>query len=323
MPEQLRIIFMGTPEFAVESLKALLDNGQQIVAVITAPDKPAGRGKQLVSAPVKQFAQQAGITTILQPTNLKDPGFIIELKTLHADLQVVVAFRMLPEIVWSMPPKGTVNLHASLLPDYRGAAPINWTIMNGEKETGITTFFIEKDIDTGKIIHQAKVEITPEMNAGQLHDMLMIKGAQLLVKTVNAVSDNNFPSTSQSELLNGNTVHQAPKIYKEDCLINCNNTAEQIYNFIRGLSPYPAAWTEITDRSSILLLKLFESNYEIANHSYKPGTLFSDESSYLKIAAKDGFISILNLQMAGKKRMEVKEFLRGFKNISNYIVLPQ
>ncbi len=323
MPEQLRIIFMGTPEFAVESLRTLLDDGQQIVAVITAPDKPAGRGKQVVSPSVKQFAKKAGIKPILQPTNLKDPVFINELKSLDADLQVVVAFRMLPEIVWSMPPKGTLNLHASLLPDYRGAAPINWTIINGEKETGITTFFIEKDIDTGKIIHQAKVEITPEMNAGQLHDILMIKGAQLLVKTVNAVSDNNFPATSQLELLNENPVHQAPKIYKDDCRINWNNTSEQIYNFIRGLSPYPAAWTEITDGSSTLLLKLFESRYEVTNHSNKPGTLVSDKVNYLKVATEDGFISITSLQIAGRKRMEVKEFLRGFNQISDFVILSQ
>ena len=320
MPEKLRIIFMGTPEFAVESLRALLEDDQQIVGVITAPDKPAGRGKQTTESPVKQFARQAGIKPVLQPENLKSPEFIEKLKALHADLQVVVAFRMLPEVVWLMPPKGTVNLHASLLPDYRGAAPINWCIINGEKESGVTTFFIEKDIDTGKIIFRDKVEIGPRMNAGQLHDILMEKGAQLLVKTINAISENQYPAISQSELTNSIIIRQAPKIYRDNCRINWNNNAEQIYNLIRGLSPYPTAWTEITDGSSVLMLKLYESTYEIKKHSYTPGTLFSDKINYLKVAASGGFISILSLQMAGKKRMDVSEFLRGFKNITNYIL---
>ena len=322
MPEKLRIIFMGTPEFAVESLRALLKNDQQIVGVITTPDKPAGRGKQMTESPVKQFARKAGITPILQPENLKSPEFIENLKALRADLQLVVAFRMLPEIVWSMPPKGTVNLHASLLPDYRGAAPINWCIVNGEKESGATTFFIEKDIDTGKIIFQDKVEIGPRMNAGQLHDILMIKGSQLLVKTVNAIAENQYPSVSQSELINSTIIKQAPKIYRDDCRINWNNNAEQIYNLIRGLCPYPAAWTEISDGNSTLMLKLYESSYEIKKHSYKPGTLFSNGTDFLKVASADGLISIDNLQAAGKKRMEITEFLRGFKNISQYTIHP-
>ncbi len=316
MSEQLRIIFMGTPDFAVESLKALIGNGQQIAAVITAPDKPAGRGKQITSPSVKEYARQAGIDIVLQPPNLKDPVFIEELKSIQADLQVVVAFRMLPEAVWSIPPKGTVNLHASLLPDYRGAAPINWVLINGETETGVTTFFIEKDIDTGKIIYQDKVEITPEMNAGELHDILMTRGAQLLVKTVNAIAENDYPAVPQ-----GAALHPAPKISKEDCRINWNQEAEHIYNFIRGLSPYPAAWTEMTDRNTAVFLKIYESRQEKINHSHEAGTLLSDESDYLKIAVPGGFISILNLQMAGKKRMNIKEFLRGFKNITSYKLL--
>lgn len=320
MPEKLRIIFMGTPEFAVESLRVLLEDNQQIVGVVTAPDKPAGRGKQIMESPVKNFARHAGIKPVLQPENLKDPLFIEKLKALQADLQVVVAFRMLPELIWSMPHKGTINLHASLLPDYRGAAPINWVIINGEKETGISTFFIDKDIDTGKIIDREKVTITPDMNAGKLHDVLMQKGAQLLLKTVNTIASGTYSVIPQSELLQDNTIHQAPKIYKDDCRISWNNKARGIHNFIRGLSPYPAAWTEITDGKSRILFKIFECTSEMADHSYQLGTLLSDETTYLKAAVTDGFISIRNLQIAGKKRMEISEFLRGFKNITSYSI---
>jgi len=321
MPEKLRIVFMGTPDFAVESLKALLDSGQQVVAVITAPDKPAGRGKKIVSPPVKKYAEQKDISVILQPANLKDHGFIKKLKTLNTDLFVIVAFRMLPEVVWSIPPKGTINLHASLLPDYRGAAPINWAIINGEKETGVTTFFIEKDIDTGQIIFRDKAEITPEMNAGELHDLLMKKGAQLLVKTIKAITNNSYPFISQKELLKGKTLHIAPKLSKMDGKINWNNASENIYNRIRGLSPYPAAWTIINNKTSSFILKLYESRYEIIRHSHQPGTIVSDDSTYLKVSVNDGFIDILNLQLSGKNRMGIKEFLRGFKDIGDYTII--
>ncbi len=318
MQEKLRIVFMGTPDFAVESLKALVDSGQHVVGVVTAPDKPAGRGKQMQSSPVKNFAEQAGIKTILQPTNLKSPGFIEQLNSLNADLQLVVAFRMLPEMVWSIPPKGTVNLHASLLPDYRGAAPINWAIINGEKETGVTTFFIEKDIDTGKIIFNEKVSIDPNTTAGELHDILMSKGAQLLVKTAKAIAADHYNSTSQKELIKDSDLHSAPKIYKEDCRINWRWKGSAIHNFIRGLSPYPAAWTEITDGKSSLSLKIFRSRFELNEHGLETGKVVSDKSNYLKIAVEDGFIDMQKLQLAGKKPLGIKEFLRGFKEIDKY-----
>ena len=321
MTEKLRIVFMGTPEFAVESLKALLENDRNIAAVITAPDKPSGRGKQIMPPPVKQYALSAGIENILQPENLKDPDFLTELKKINADLYVVVAFRMLPEAVWSIPPKGTINLHASLLPDYRGAAPINWVLINGEPETGITTFFIDKNIDTGKIILQDRVNISPTMNAGELHDLLMTKGAQLLTKTVHAISENNYPVVAQSMLMDGKTLHTARKIFKEDCKINWNNTVLEIYNFIRGLSPYPAAWTEIVSESILHSVKIFSCKKHVQHHSSPNGTLITDGSNYLNVAAKDGFIDIGILQLAGKKPMEIKEFLRGFKDIENFKAL--
>lgn len=322
MAKRLRIVFMGTPEFAIESLRTLLDNGQNIVAVITSPDKPTGRGKQLMSSPVKEFARKSGVTHILQPANLKDPRFIDKLKALKADLQIVVAFRMLPEIVWSMPLKGTVNLHASLLPDYRGAAPINWAIINGEKKTGVTTFFIDKEIDTGKIIYQESVEITPEMNAGELHDILMIKGARLLSKTVNAISENDYPAIPQSEYIGNKEIQLAPKLFKDDCRLSWSDNPEKIYNTIRGLSPYPTAWTEISDGSTAFTLKIYESRYKISEHSYHPGTLLSDGINYLKVAVGNGFIELLSVQLSGKKRMAISDFLRGFKNIEKFNIVP-
>jgi methionyl-tRNA formyltransferase len=312
MSSSLRIVFMGTPDFAVESLKALHESRHSVAGVVTAPDKPAGRGKLVESSPVKKYAEQAGLNPILQPSNLKDPQFLEQLASLKADIQLVVAFRMLPEIVWAMTPKGTLNLHASLLPDYRGAAPINWAIINGEKETGITTFFIEKEIDTGNIIFQEKVEITSDMDAGELHDILMRRGALLVIKTLNAIADNSFSVVSQEEKITDRrkTLHPAPKIFKDDCRINWKIPAEQIYNFIRGLSPYPAAWTEIRSNDNV-----------IADHSHVTGDIFSDKKTYLKIAVSKGFISIESLQQAGKKRMEIKEFLRGFQSLDNYRLL--
>ncbi len=318
MPEKLKIVFMGTPDFAVESLKSLIDSGQNVVGVVTAPDKPAGRGKQIQSSPVKKYAESAGILTILQPTNLKSPEFIEQLKSLNADIQLVVAFRMLPEVVWSMPPKGTVNLHASLLPDYRGAAPINWAIINGETKSGVTTFFIKKEIDTGKIIFREKVSIGPNTTAGELHDILMSKGANLLLKTVNSIASENYPSQSQEELSQESILNAAPKIYKEDCRINWSNKAKKIHDFIRGLSPYPAAWTEITDGKVSMTLKIFKSNFEICKHELSLGYIQTDNKTYLKIAVEEGFINLLSLQLAGKKPLDTNEFLRGFNDIENY-----
>jgi methionyl-tRNA formyltransferase len=321
MPDNLRIVFMGTPEFAVESLKAILSSGHSVVGVVTAPDKPSGRGKLLESSPVKKFAETKHIEPVLQPASLKDSSFIEQLASLKADLQIVVAFRMLPEVVWSMPPIGTINLHASLLPDYRGAAPINRAIINGEKITGISTFFIERDIDTGNIIFQESVPITPEMNAGELHDILMIKGAGLVVKTIDAVAGGNHSVLAQSEIKPSQPLHLAPKIFKEDCRIDWNKKGFEVHNFIRGLSPYPTAWTILAGDNQDSSLKIFRASFEITQHLHKPGSLFSDGKNYLKVAVCDGLISIENLQLAGKKRLDVREFLRGFQSIETYRLL--
>ncbi len=318
MPDKLRIIFMGTPDFAVESLRALHDSKHTIVGIITAPDRPAGRGKSIDSSAVKKYAERAGIGPVLQPESLKDPRFLDQLSSLKADLQVVVAFRMLPEIVWAMPPKGTVNLHASLLPDYRGAAPINWAIINGEKETGITTFLIEKEIDTGHILLQEKVAITPEMDAGELHDILMLRGSALLVRTVDAIAAGSISPVPQQSVMNGRPVHQAPKLFKDDCRIDWSKSAIQIHNFIRGLSPYPAAWTELSDNERIISIKIYKSHIESIQHDHPNGTIVSDFKNSLKIAVHDGYVVVDSLQQAGKKRMETNEFLRGFQNLKSY-----
>jgi methionyl-tRNA formyltransferase len=320
MPEQLRIVFMGTPDFAVESLKRLVESGKHVAGVVTAPDKPAGRGKYIQIPPVKQYALSAGIQNILQPPNLKSPVFIEELKSLGADLQLVVAFRMLPEVVWEMPLKGTVNLHASLLPDYRGAAPINWAIINGEKETGVTTFFIEKEIDTGKIIFSEKVAIGSDTTAGELHDVLMVKGADLLIKTAEAIAAGNYPVISQSEYGKNAVIHNAPKIYKEDCRINWTEKGKKIHDFIRGLSPYPAAWTEITDGEKVLPLKIYRAQFIPKDYSGEPGILQAKHENRLTVTVKDGVIQIRQLQLAGKKKLDASDFLRGFKDIENYSV---
>lgn len=317
MASNLKLVFMGTPDFAVESLRVLHEAGENIVGVITAPDKPAGRGKKLRSSPVKEYSREAGIQNILQPTNLKDPQFLSELKELHADLQVVVAFRMLPEVVWSMPPKGTINLHASLLPQYRGAAPINHAIINGETETGVTTFFIEKDIDTGKIILMEKQQIGPNMTAGELHDKLMTLGGKVLLDSVRKIAENDFNPVDQQGLAEGVSLKPAPKIFKEDCRINWNNTVENIYNLIRGLSPYPAAWSELTSTGKKLMVKIYFAEKQFAEEHPAPGTLLSD-GKQLKIAARGGFIIIRELQAEGKKRMNTEDFLRGFQDIDNY-----
>jgi len=299
---------MGTPQFAVTSLDALITAGCDVVAVVTAPDKPAGRGQKLSISAVKQYAIANGIK-VLQPEKLKNPEFLEELSILHADLQVVVAFRMLPEVVWAMPPKGTINLHASLLPQYRGAAPINWVIINGELESGVTTFFLKQEIDTGDILFTEKVTLTGHETAGELHDRLMHKGAGLLVKTVKGVQSGRYNEHPQSQLMDGVELKQAPKIFKEDCLIDWNLPAENIYNKIRGLSPLPTAYTLLNEK----ILKIFRAEYDLTQQAIQPGTFLTDNKTYLKFAAKDGFISLKEVQLEGKKSMGVGEFLRGNK----------
>ncbi len=299
----MRIVFMGTPEFAVESLKALVDAKKNIVGVITAPDKPKGRGKKLGISAVKEYALSQNLN-ILQPTNLKSEEFLNELRALKADLQVVVAFRMLPEVVWNMPPHGTFNLHASLLPDYRGAAPINWAIINGEKETGVTTFFLKHEIDTGNIIFQEREPIHDTDTVGDLYVRLMEKGSELVVKTVEAIENNSVKALPQH--LKSEPKH-APKIFKEDCEINWNQQSENIRNFIRGLSPYPAAWTKLHGK----VLKIYEVETE-KREVRAPANSSSDGKNYMRFTAVDGYVYIKDLQLEGKKRMKVQDFLRGY-----------
>ena len=304
---------MGTPEFAVASLDILVKNNCNIVGVITVPDKPAGRGQQLQESAVKKYALEKGLK-ILQPEKLKDENFLNQLRELKADLQIVVAFRMLPEIVWNMPRLGTFNLHGSLLPQYRGAAPINWAVMNGEKETGVSTFFLQHEIDTGKIIFREKTPIDENETAGEIHDRLMFIGAHLVLKTVQAIEQKKYPQTDQAELIaNGEKEKHAPKIFKDNCIIDWNKNAMDIHNFIRGLSPYPTAFTTLcSPDNKSHSLKIFRTEKEIAKHSHVISTVVTDSKNYFKIAVIDGFISILELQLAGKKRMTVHEFLRGF-----------
>lgn len=304
----MRIVFMGTPEFAVASLDALIKSGSDIVGVVTAPDKPAGRGQKVSESAVKQYAVANGLK-VLQPEKLKDEKFLEELRSLHADLQVVVAFRMLPEVVWHMPPIGTINLHASLLPQYRGAAPINWVLINGEKESGVTTFFLKHEIDTGHILFTEKVTLTGHETAGQLHDRLMDKGAGLLVKTVKAIESGRYTENPQEHLTEGVELKHAPKIFKEDCNIDWNKPAEKVYNFIRGLSPYPTAYTTLNDK----VLKVFGAEYELGEISEQPGEFFSDNRTFLKVSTTDGFVNLTDVQMEGKKRMGIQEFLRGVR----------
>jgi methionyl-tRNA formyltransferase len=304
----MRIVFMGTPEFAVASLDELIQSGSEIVGVITAPDKPAGRGQKVSESAVKQYAVTHGLK-VLQPEKLKNEEFLKELKALNADLQVVVAFRMLPEVVWNMPPKGTINLHASLLPQYRGAAPINWVLINGEKESGVTTFFLKQEIDTGDILFTEKITLTGHETAGELHDRLMYKGAGLLVKTVKAVESGRYTENPQHQLVEGVELKHAPKIFKEDCLIDWNQPAEKVYNLIRGLSPYPTAYTLLNEK----ILKVFRAEYELAETGEEPGEFFSDNKTFLKASALDGFVMLTDVQLEGKKRMGIEEFLRGVK----------
>jgi methionyl-tRNA formyltransferase len=300
----MRIIFLGTPDFSVPSLDAIVKAGHEVVAVVTMPDKPAGRGMQLQQSAVKKYAVENNIK-VLQPVKLKDPEFIAELQSLNADLQVVIAFRMLPQIVWQMPKFGTLNLHASLLPDYRGAAPINWAIINGETKTGVSTFFLKHEIDTGDVLLTKEVAITPTMNAGELHDLLMQVGAETVVKSLELIENGNIKGTPQGE--DNNKI--APKIFKEHCLINFNQNGQNIYNLIRGLSPYPAAFTHFDNK----ILKVYESNFEASNHQEPIGKMMSDNKTFLKVACQDGYIHLLQIQLEGKKRMKVDEFLRGNK----------
>lgn len=310
--KELRIVFMGTPAFAVESLRALVENDYNVVGVITAPDKPAGRGYKFQPPAVKEYALSAGLT-VLQPENLKNEVFLGELRRLKADIQVVVAFRMLPEVVWSMPPRGTFNLHASLLPQYRGAAPINWAIINGEKETGVTTFFLKHEIDTGEIIFQEKVAIGENDDAGTLHDSLMTLGAKLVVRTIDAVIGGTVRSLPQSELTQGNKeLKPAPKIHKETCRINWDRPVEEIRNFVRGLSPYPAAWTELDVNGEKMNFRIFAARTLPEAHRLRPGEVVTDNKATLRVAAQDGFIEVLEIQLSGKKRMKTGDFLNGF-----------
>ena len=313
--KDLRIVYMGTPEFAVESLKRLVEGGYQVVGVITMPDKPMGRhGSVLQPSPVKQYAVSQGLK-VLQPEKLKDENFLAELRDLKADLQIVVAFRMLPEVVWNMPRLGTFNLHASLLPQYRGAAPINWAVINGETETGITTFFLKHEIDTGEIIDQVRVPIADTDNVEIVYDKLMHLGGDLVVKTVDAILEGNVKTIPQEQLAAATELHPAPKIFKETCRIDWQAGVKKVYDFVRGLSPYPAAWTELyQEGTDPVMLKIFETEKLFCEHSLAPGTIVTDCKTYFKIASSDGYVNVLSLQLAGKKRMEINDFLRGYRH---------
>lgn len=305
----LAIVFMGTPEFAVASLDALVKAGCTIVGVVTASDKPAGRGMKLTESAVKKYAVEKGLK-ILQPEKLKNPQFIEELKALKADLQVVVAFRMLPEMVWNMPPLGTINVHGSLLPQYRGAAPINWAIINGEKETGVTTFKLKHEIDTGDILLQERIPIGEDESAGELHDKMKEVGAQVLVKTIKGIADGTLLEQPQFAAETQLTeLKHAPKIFTETCIIDWTKSCESIHNLIRGLSPYPGAITKLNGK----LLKVYESRKEEAGREEEPGSISTDNKKFLKFACSDGFIHVMDIQPEGKKRMNVEDFLRGHK----------
>ncbi|WP_343672261.1 methionyl-tRNA formyltransferase [Chitinophaga sp.] len=305
--DSLRIVFMGTPDFAVASLDILVQNGFNVVGVVTAPDKPAGRGLQLQESAVKKYAVSKGLR-VLQPEKLKNPEFLEELRALKADLQVVVAFRMLPVAVWDMPRLGTINVHGSLLPNYRGAAPINWAIINGEKESGVTTFKLQHEIDTGDVMFSQAVPIREDETAGELHDALMATGAELLLKTVRAIAAGDVHETPQTQM-KAEDIKHAPKIFKEDCQIKWEDSIDHIYNLVRGLSPYPTAWTILQGKS----VKIFKALKEKTTPSVAPGEFVTDGKSYLKIAASDGYLSLVEIQIEGKKRMDIEAFLRGFR----------
>lgn len=306
---------MGTPEFAVESLRVLVEGGYQVVGVVTMPDKPVGKHQSVLqSSPVKQYAESVGLP-VLQPVKLKDEVFLSQLASLKADLQIVVAFRMLPEVVWNMPPLGTFNLHASLLPQYRGAAPVNWAVINGETETGVTTFFLTHEIDTGKIISQRRVSIADTDDAGAVHDALMATGATLVLETLDLILAGKVDAIPQEQFYTDvSELRPAPKIFKENCRIDWRWPLKRIYDFVRGLSPYPAAWTELVlPDGSRQALKLYQTGKYPGKHSLPAGTICSDKKSYIDIAVEGGYLRLFSLQLAGKKRMSAADFLNGFK----------
>ncbi|MEQ8908923.1 MAG: methionyl-tRNA formyltransferase [Vicingaceae bacterium] len=321
MKKELRIVFLGTPDFAVESLRAIHESGRKVVGVITSPDRQAGRGRKVQQSAVKKYAVEAGLP-MLQPTNLKDPDFQEELKALKADLQIVVAFRMLPEAVWNMPPLGTFNLHASLLPQYRGAAPINWAIINGEKKSGVTTFFLQHKIDTGDILFQEEVELDDKETAGSLHNKLMEVGAKLVIKTLNAIEHGDYQEKPQNDLIaKGTTIAEAPKIFRQDCQINWNLEADVVDRLIRGLAPYPAAWTKIKHQEDdkVLNLKVYQIEIKSSTLALKAGELNVQDGEIL-VGTAIQTVSFTDLQLEGKKRMKAKELLNGF-DFSNYQII--
>ncbi len=307
-----RIVFMGTPEFAVESLKAIIGAGYPVRGVVTSQDKPSGRGLRMHSSPVKEFALENNIP-VLQPLKLKDPDFLEALRKWQADLQVIVAFRMLPEEVWSMPPLGTFNLHASLLPQYRGAAPINWAVMNGETKTGVTTFFLNHEIDKGSVILREETSISPDETAGDVHDRLMVIGAELVVKTIEGIASGKAGAIDQQLMENTAPLRPAPKLFKSDCKIDWNRDSVSISNFIRGLSPHPAAWSELqTPGGEVLKVKVFFARLVNVHGVQNPGTPATDNRNYLHVSTGDGTIAIERIQLEGKKQMNIPEFLHGF-----------
>jgi len=308
---------MGTPDFAVEPLKALVEGGYRVVAVVTMPDKPAGRGMKLQFSPVKQYALEQQLP-VLQPEKLKDDAFLEELSSYQADLQIVVAFRMLPEVVWSMPPMGTFNLHASLLPQYRGAAPIHWAVINGETETGVTTFFLQHAIDTGDLLLQEKISIGPDESTGSVHDRLMELGASVVCRTVDAILAGTVKPVPQPE----GALKAAPKLFRDNTRIDWSHQVDDLHNFIRGLSPFPVAWTEMQAADGSLTgMKVLEASSEKVLHDLKPGTLVSDGKTFLKVAAGDGFIVLERFQLAGRKTLKTDDFLRGFSGITEFCLL--
>ena len=311
--EDLRIVYMGTPDFAVESLRCLVEGGYNVVGVITMPDKPAGRGHKLQFSPVKQYALEHSLP-LLQPEKLKDEAFVEALREWKADLQIVVAFRMLPEVVCNMPRLGSFNLHASLLPQYRGAAPINWAVINGDTETGITTFFLRHEIDTGEVIQQVRIPIADTDDVGIVHDKLMMLGGKLVTETVDAILNDAVKPIPQEEMAVVGELRPAPKIFKDTCRIDWNQPVKRIYDFIRGLSPYPAAWSELVQPDGeTVVMKIFETEKIIQSHQLTPGTLLTDGKTYIHVAAADGIIGIRALQLPGKKRLKTDELLRGFR----------
>lgn len=311
--KELRIVYMGTPDFAVAPLRALVEGGYNVVAVVTTPDKPSGRGLKVNESAVKKYAMEVGLP-IYQPVKLRDEEFVESFKALDADLGIVIAFRMLPEIIWAAPRLGTFNLHASLLPQYRGAAPINRAIMNGETETGVTTFLLNPQIDEGAVLGQVKVEIEPTDNVGSLHDKLMNVGVELVLETVEKIACGEVSPIEQESMFEGE-LKPAPKIFKEDCHIDFSHSGEEIINQVRGLSPYPAAWANLSENLSA---KVFDAKFEPQSIDAEVGTIISDEKKYIKVVCADGLIDIKELQLSGKKRMTAEELLRGFRNVCSY-----